>query len=265
MLIHNGKAFMRGLLLLASFTVVFILFFLPVFPAQEEGGEKTNGLVFADHLFNTLSKGSSLFLDPTLQARRNINASTREQTQGASIDLVVPFKKVSDSFVDVNGVKKDLNMLDSAVTLLSGLGFEANASEGALKIKGELYPLLGAVLDDAFSLFHNNAAEVSARHNGMDGRAVMKTWWHLLTNMVQPMQRAGLVSEASAVSTVVLKGIEPSYNFFGITPMRVADNIPLVAGFLIFYVVYTMWYGFAIFELFEGVGLTMKKGAKQEA
>jgi hypothetical protein len=37
-----------------------------------------------------------------------------------------------------------------------------------------------------------------------------------------------------------------------------------VAGFLIFYVVYTLWYGFAIFELFEGIGLTMKKSAKQE-
>lgn len=64
---------------------------------------------------------------------------------------------------------------------------------------------------------------------------------------------------------MISKGVEPSYNFFGITPMRVVDNIPLVAGFLIFYVIYTMWYGFAIFELFEGIGLTMKKSAKKEA
>jgi hypothetical protein len=82
--------------------------------------------------------------------------------------------------------------------------------------------------------------------------------------MVKPMQRAGQVEEASAVALVVSKGIEPSYNFYGITPMRVMDNIPLVAGFFLFYVVYTLWYGFAIFELFEGIGLTMQKIAKQE-
>jgi hypothetical protein len=33
----------------------------------------------------------------------------------------------------------------------------------------------------------------------------------------------------------------------------------IMTGLLVFYVLYTMWWGFAIFYLFEGVGLTMKK------
>jgi hypothetical protein len=264
MLIHNGKAFTRGLLLLLSFSVVLVIFFMPVFPAQEEGGKKTNGLVFADHLFNTLSKGSSLFLDPSMQSRGNINRPIKERTEGRSVDLVVPFKTVTDTFMDTAGAGRELNMLETAITLLKEHHFEVTASDNNLTIKGELYPLLQSVLADALSIYHNNPEEVSARHGGLDGRAVMKTWWHLLSSMIQPMQRAGQVDEASAVATVISKGIEPSYNFFGITPMRVTDNIPLVAGFLIFYVLYTMWYGFAIFELFEGIGLSMKKGVKQE-
>ncbi|MCL1940219.1 MAG: hypothetical protein FWG04_06110 [Desulfovibrionaceae bacterium] len=264
MLIRNRKAFIRGLLLLLSFAVVLVIFFMPVFPAQEEGGNKTNGLVFADHLFNTLSKGSSLFLDPSMQARGNINRPTRERTEGKSVDLTVPFKTVTGTFMDTTGVSRELNILETALTLLKAHNFEVTAADKSLIIKGELYPLLQSVLADALSIYHNNPEEVSARHNGLDGRAVMKTWWHLLSSMIQPMQRAGQVDEASAVATVISKGIEPSYNFFGITPMRVTDNIPLVAGFLIFYVLYTMWYGFAIFELFEGVGLSMKKGVKQE-
>jgi len=264
MLIRNGKAFTRGLLLLISFSVVLVLFFTPVFPAQEEGGKNTNGLVFADHLFNTLSKGSSLFLDPTMQARGSINRSTRDRTEGKSVDLTVPFNTVTGTFMDTTGVSRELNILETALILLKAHNFEATASGNSLIIKGELYPLLQSVLADSFSLYHNNPGEISARRGGLDGRAVMKTWWHLLTAMIKPMQRADQVDEASAVATVLSKAIEPSYNFFGITPMRVMDNIPLVAGFLIFYVLYTMWYGFAIFELFEGIGLSMKKGVKKE-
>jgi hypothetical protein len=250
MLIHNGKAFARGFILLVSFLGIFVVFFLPVFPAQEAGGAKIKGLEYADHLFNTLSKGSSLFLDPAMQAAGSIDKPTAERTRGKRVDIEVSFK--------------DEPTLESARTLLAEQGYAVAESGGGLKIQGDLHALLRAALADSFSTYHNRLEEVAARHNGADGRKVMKTWWSLLSAMVKPMQRAGQVEEAAAVATVVSKGIEPSYNFYGITPMRVADNIPLVAGFLLFYVVYTLWYGFAIFELFEGVGLTMKKSVKQE-
>lgn len=249
MLIRNKKAFSRGLLLLVSFLIVFVVFFMPVFPAQEGSGQKTNGLVYADHLFNTLSKGSSNFFDPTLQNPDSVD-KTAAGTQGTMIDLDVPFK--------------DASHVPMAQQLAGEAGLEAAPSSGGLRVKGDLYALLKPVLADSLATYNNNFEEVSRRHDNADGRAVMRAWWHLLNNMVQPMQRAGLNDQASAVKSIVTKGIEPSYNFYGITPLKVSDNIPLVAGFLIFYVIYTMWYGFAIFELFEGIGLTMKKSAKQE-
>ena len=249
MLIRNGKAFTRGLLLMASFLVVFVLFFMPIFPAQEAGGEKTNGLVFADHLFNTLSKGSSNFFDPTLKSDMSVNVAV-ERLKDKTTDIEVPFK--------------DASAIEPLQTLLKEQGFEVSSSGSSVKMKGDLYPLFTTILNDSLSTYNNNFDEVAQRHGGMEGRVVMKTWWTMLDAMIKPMQRAGQVNEAAVANTVKGKAVESSYNFYGITPLRVVDNIPLVAGFLIFYVIYTMWYGFAIFELFEGIGLTMKKGAKSE-
>ncbi len=248
MLIRNGKAFTRGLLLMASFVAVFIVFFLPVFPGQDGGG-KTNGLVYADHLFNTLSKGSANFFDPGLERNDSVN-KTATKAQGKSVDLDIPFK--------------DAAQQELAANLLKENNFDVTPAEGKLHIKGELYPLFQTVLADSLLTYENKLDEVGKKHNA-DGRAVMKAWWQLLTSMIKPMQKAGQVDEAAVTATIISKAIEPSYNFYGISPLKVSDNIPLVAGFLIFYVVYTMWYGFAIFELFEGIGLTMKKSvAKQE-
>ncbi len=67
------------------------------------------------------------------------------------------------------------------------------------------------------------------------------------------------VELAKVVSDVVKKAIEPGYNFYKIEGEKVVDHAGMLSGLLIFYVAYTMWWGYAIFYLFEGIGLTMKK------
>lgn len=69
MLVTDKKLFIKGILLLVSFTVVFILIFSPIFP----GG--VNGLHFSDDLFNKLSKGSSYFIPRWLPKPRPLRAS----------------------------------------------------------------------------------------------------------------------------------------------------------------------------------------------
>ena len=249
MLIRNGKAFTRGMILLISFIVVFIIFFLPVFPGNGGGSEKTNGMMFADNLFNSLSKGSANFFDATLKNEESVDVRATT-VKGKSIDIDVPFK--------------DPALQATAAQVLRKHGLEASENAGDLHVKGDLYALLSGSIADSRSMYDNNAGEVAQRYGLPDGKQVMKAWWSLLSGMVKPMQKIGMVDEASAVVTINAKAVEPSYNFYGITRLAVKDNIPLVAGFLIFYVLYTMWYGFAIFELFEGIGLSMKKGAKSE-
>ena len=250
MLIRNSKAFMRGLLLMATFIAVFVLFFLPVFPSHI-AGEKVTGLVYADHLFNTLSKGSSAKylvsgVDDEEYIQKDVDGIAKKD-----LDLTVTFRNADG----ISGIIDQINHV----------GLEATPAEGGLHIKGDLRKLLTIIVVDSQSLYNNKADEVAARYNGKPGLDVVKGWHRLSKNMIKPLQKVDMVAEANVVNTVLTKGIELGFNFYGISAVKVSDNIPLVAGVLIFYDVYTMRYGFAIFELFEGVGLSMKKGAKQEA
>ena len=55
------------------------------------------------------------------------------------------------------------------------------------------------------------------------------------------------------------KAIEASYNFYKVEAVQVKEKAGLMTFLLVFYVAYTMWWGFAIFFIFEGIGLTMSK------
>lgn len=68
-----------------------------------------------------------------------------------------------------------------------------------------------------------------------------------------------MIPEANLVSAVKKKAVETTYNFYGILPEKVSEKFGIMTGLLVFYVAYTMWYGFAIFFIFEGLGLTMTK------
>ena len=57
---------------------------------------------------------------------------------------------------------------------------------------------------------------------------------------------------------VVKKAVEPSYNYYKIEPRKIGDLWGIVLFSLVFYVVYTMWYGFAIMFMFEGWGMRLE-------
>jgi hypothetical protein len=53
------------------------------------------------------------------------------------------------------------------------------------------------------------------------------------------------------------KAVECAYNYYGIEPWKVSEKLGLVVFSLVFYVVYTVWYGYAIIFLLEGWGFTL--------
>jgi len=55
--------------------------------------------------------------------------------------------------------------------------------------------------------------------------------------------------------------LEPSYNFSGIEPQPISENITRVVLLLAAYILYTLWYGFAVLYFFEGIGITAKRAA----
>lgn len=239
MLIHSKSSFMKGLLLMGSFCAVFFLIFMPLFPG--DGGKAMNGLEYSDDLFNKLSKGSSYFI-PEVQKRV-------EPLKGKTVEVAYASKKAED-----------------AAKVFSAAGITATADGATLKVQGDLGTLLAAAVADSDAMYKNDGKTVTARHAGMDHMVVMEAWWEGLNPMIKALQKNKLVEEANVVDAVLKRAVETGYNFYGIPAAKVMDKMGVMVGLLIFYVLYTVWYGFAIFELFDGVGLTMKKSKiKQEA
>jgi hypothetical protein len=93
----------------------------------------------------------------------------------------------------------------------------------------------------------------------MDEKEVMTTWWAALNRAVKELQKSRKTEQSNIILEVMKKGIEPAYNFYKIEPQSISEKAFTATGLLVFYVLYTLWWGFAIFYLFDGLGLSMKK------
>jgi len=230
MMVKNKTEFAKGAFLAVTFAGVLALIFSPVF------GDGRNGLVYADDMFNKLSKGSSYFIPKVMKSN--------EKFANTAIAVSVKFDKPEQ--------------VDGAVKLLAAAGVEAKSASPELQISGNLGSLMSKILQDSDDMFKNNGASVAARY-GVDEKKVMETWHVMLKGVDKSLKKQGKIEDAKIVSDVMKKAVEPSYNYYKVEAQNVIDKAGIMTGLLVFYVVYTMWWGFAIFYMFDGIGLTMKK------
>lgn len=226
----NKKAMSIGIFLGMSFWGVLALIFSPIF------GEGKNGLVFSDDLFNKLSKGSSYFIPKV--------AGDNKKFVGKDISTVLKMEKPE--------------LVEKAVKVLTVAGAKAEASGSEIKISADIGSLMEKALKDSDDMYKNDGKSVSGRY-GFDEKEVMAAWWNLMKPLDKQLKKEGKIEEAKIVSDVMKKAVETSHNFYGIEAQKVADKAGLMTGLLGFYVIYTMWWGFAIYYMFEGVGLSMSK------
>ncbi len=237
MLIRHKKTMSMGVLLGLSFIGVLVLIFSPVF------GQGKNGLEYSDALFNKLAKGSSYFIP----------------------ELTASLKEVQGK--DIGGTTIRMDSADAAskaAKILTRAHMNVVVKGAALTINGDLAKELGNVLDDSSAMYYDKGSEISQKY-GMDEKEVMSTWWAVLNKTVKEFQKTNRVMQATVIQEVMKKGIEPAFNFYNIEPQKVSDKALTVTGLLLFYILYTMWWGYAIFNLFDGLGLSMTKAkVKQE-
>ncbi|MBQ9406057.1 MAG: hypothetical protein IJU37_04865 [Desulfovibrio sp.] len=243
MLIHEKAPFVRGSLLLVSFLVLFCVLLTPIM--HDEKGNHLTGLQYADNVFNELSKGSSYFIPAV---RKGL-----ESVDGKVVTVTVSLKKA------------DLAPL--AVMALQKAGAtDVKNDNGKVTFTGDLGKILACVTDDADHLYHNEAEPVAKKYDGENAIKVTSAWWYTLSPTIKELQKQRKIAEAQVVDQVLRRAVEPGNNFYSVTPTKVSEHIVLLAGMLLFYVIYTLWYGFAIFEIFEGIGLAMTKSkVKQES
>jgi hypothetical protein len=233
----NKKSIGIGVVLAISFWIVQAMIFTPMF------GNGMNGLDYADDLFNKLSKGSSYFI-PKLQ-------------KGVQGYAGRPFA------AEVSLDKPETAAL--AANLFTAAGATAKAEGGKLNVSGDLGAVLAAVLRDADEMYKNDGKAVATRY-GVKEKDALRAWWTSFSAVDKYLKKTGKIEEAKMISDVMKKGVETAYNYYGIPAEKVSDKAALMTFLLVFYVVYTMWWGFAIYYIFDGIGLTMTKAkVKKEA
>jgi hypothetical protein len=75
--------------------------------------------------------------------------------------------------------------------------------------------------------------------------------------MDEDLKRQNRFAEAAFVVKVKEKAVECAYNYYGIEPWKVSDKMGVILLSLVFYVFYTVWYGYAIIFTLEGWGLNL--------
>lgn len=238
-----------GILLAISFFVVLFLMFSPIFPKTADG-KPQNGLQWADEMFNELAKGSSYFIP---KVRTSV-----EKFKGTMFSETINLSKEGDKPGDA---EKRAERAAQLFIINPGATVEVQGAE--LKISGDLGMVLTAALDDADVMFHNEGDKIKAKYAEAmktdDLKQMFRQWNNVLPKIDKQFKKEKKIAESKVVSDVTKKAIEAAYNFYGVTPKKVKEEVFLMTFLLVFYVAYTMWWGFAIFYIFEGLGLSMKK------
>ena len=224
---NNTGKLIAGIALLASFIVVMVIIFMPIF---DDG----NALNYLDNLYNSISKGSANYI--------------------AKVEHLV--EKHPDQAVTLTLKVGDSAVAGRAATVLETNGAEVTADGDTLQIRGQINAILSACLEDAEAGYHNRGEELASKY-GMDARAALHAWWAALGASEKDLNRQKLFDAAHLVHTVQTKAVECSYNYYGIEPGKIGDRWSTVLFSLVFYVIYTIWYGYAIMFIFEGLGLRL--------
>jgi len=216
-----------GVFLLVTFMAIMVMIFMPIL----DGG---NALNYLDNLYNSISKGSAYYI-PKVQ----------HQVEEHGSEVVTLNLELDDSRTAL------------AVEPLFVRAGATTAVEGAtLMVNGDIESIFGTCLEDAESAYHNRGEDLVARY-GTDARTTLHNWWQSLGAMERDLNRQKLFDAARLTHTVQAKTIECAYNYYGIEAQAIKDRWGMVLFSLVFYVLYTIWYGYGIMFVFEGLGFEL--------
>jgi len=229
---HGGdkRKFALGLAMMILFTVVLVAIFSPLLPGKN--GQKQNTLDYLDNLYNSISKGSAYYIPELQEAGR--------QLAGQSVDVTIKLADPAEA--------------RRAALLFEAAGARVAMTGSDLELSGDLGAIMASCLRDAEAMFHNQGGELGKRYQGEDARTMLHAWWLSLKALDKGLNRQKAFAHAKFVQTVIKKAVELSYNYYTIEPQKIGDKWRIVVFSLLFYVIYTLWYGFGIMYMFEGAG-----------
>ena len=229
-IVRHKKTFTIGFIMLVSFALCYIGMMSPSF------GNGRNGLEFADDTFNSLSKGSAYFI-----------ADAQKVADGQMGNMINVQIKASSPAEAEKWAK-----------LYSLAGAQVKVKEAALTIEGDYGKILGAVVADSDSMYHNDSKPLEEKY-GYNGREATYNWNASLKKIDTAFKSNQKFTEEADLIKVQQKALEPAYNYYGIEIKKVSENKLTLVFLLSFYLVYTVWYGFGLYYLFDGLGIVVSR------
>ena len=231
-MIAHKKEFAGGAVMMVGFWIVFALLLSPLYPGKDQ---KVNMLDYMDNMYNSISKNSSNYIQATREKA--------EKVKGGNIELSIK----TDATLPAERLSKLFQQAGATVT----------AGEKDVKISGDLGGITTAILADADIMFKNDGAALSAKY-GYAEKQVMYDWYNALKSMEKSLTKQEKFKESKILYQTRTKAVEPAYNYYGIEAQSIGEKAVLVVASLAGYVIYTMWFGFAILFMFEGWGLKLE-------
>lgn len=248
MIKHKGE-FYRGLFMMLCFLIVLGLVFSPIF--KDKDGNSINGLQWMDNLYNSISKGSAYYIPQTQEVV--------DEVAGTNVTVTLGLE--------------DAEQAQRVALLYEASGARVEIQDAKVVVTGDLAAMLSRSLVSSERMYNNQGAEMAAAFGfnpaGRTGdelvlaqdefaRQVQYDWYVSLKALHKDLTNQELFADAKVVHEVMTKAVETAYNYFGVVPEKVSTKWAVLLGSLVFYVVYTLWYGFAILFMFEGWGLKLE-------
>jgi hypothetical protein len=227
-MVADKKEFSMGVGLMIGFIVVLVLIFSPIF-----GG--INGLNYMDNLYNSISKNSAYYVS----------------------ELKSKNGKLTGNVITVNFKVNDEKQATDTAMMLVKSGAMATSSGAEVKLSGDFGNIIMNCLDDSDMMFKNQGDAVKTKY-GIDERQALFNWWTAIKKMTPNLNEQKKFNETRILGEINKKAVECAYNYYKVVPEKISDKWGLVVVSLAFYVIYTMWYGFAILFMFEGWGLKLE-------
>ena len=231
-MIAHKKEFAGGAAMMAGFWIVFALLLSPLYPGKDK---KVNMLDYMDNMYNSISKNSSNYIKATQEKG--------DKFKGTNIELSIK----ADDKLPAERLTKLFQQAGATVT-----------PEGQeVKISGDLGGIVTAILTDSDIMFKNDGGAITAKY-GYAEKQVMYDWYNALKSMEKTLSKQDKFKESKILYQTRTKAVEPAYNYYGIEAQSIGEKAVLVVASLVGYVIYTMWFGFAILFMFEGWGLKLE-------
>lgn len=230
-MIAHKNTFVKGAILMAGFLIVLFLMFMPLF----NGHHTINAM---DNLYNSISKGSAYYIP----------------------GLVKDTEKYRDKEIDVEFKLKSKEMATESMLLLTTAGAKVIQNEETLSVQGNLGAIIQSCLADSDLMFVNDGKKLKAKYSydeSYDEKKVLFNWWNTLKGTNKALTKQENFPEAKFVANIMTRAVECSYNYYKVQAENIKDKALIVIFSLVFYVIYTIWFGFSIMFLFEGWGMKL--------